>query len=152
MISWRLFAIIEQYTPLAFNMMTIINADLLNNPTALAHIDFTFLVHQSWSDAKKFQQYLISIDLYLQSKKGDLKQHTLPSIVELICTAAGTYSWIGHRLQAGFTLAFLLWLSDFKSKTSFGFLSPKYTGRIFWIFLKSQKMSSYGQKWCFWRI
>ena len=29
------------------------------------------------------------------------------------------YSWIGHPLQAGLTLAFLLWLSDFKSETSF---------------------------------
>ena len=34
------------------------------------------------------------------------------------------YSWIGHRLQTELTLAFLLWLSDFKTKTRFGFFSP----------------------------
>ena len=33
------------------------------------------------------------------------------------------YSWIGHRLQTGLTLAFLLSRSDFKSGTSFGFIS-----------------------------
>ena len=49
------------------------------------------------------------------------------------------YSWIGHRLQAGLTLAFLLWPSDFKSKTSFGFLSPNYTQHVFWVFSKVEK-------------
>ena len=47
-----------------------------------------------------------------------------------------TYSWIGHRLQTGLTLAFLLWLSDFKTKTSFGFPSANYTGHVFWFFFK----------------
>ena len=37
------------------------------------------------------------------------------------------YRWIDHRLQAGLTLAFLLWLASFKSETSFGFSSPNYT-------------------------
>ena len=40
-----------------------------------------------------------------------------------------TYSWIERRLQVGRTLAFLLAMSDFKSETSFGFLSPNYTGQ-----------------------
>ena len=62
------------------------------------------------------------------------------------------YSWIGLRLQAGLTLAFLLWLSKFKTKTIFGFLSPKYTGHVFWIFPKSRKTSSYNWKWCFWQF
>ena len=44
------------------------------------------------------------------------------------------YSSIGHRLQTGLMLVFLLWRSDFKSKTIFGFLSPNYTGHVFWIF------------------
>ena len=61
-----------------------------------------------------------------------------------------SYSWIDHGLQSGPTLAFLLWLSEFKTKTSFGFLI-KNQGSFF-IFSKSQKMSSYGQKRCFWRF
>ena len=32
------------------------------------------------------------------------------------------YSWIGQGLQGGPTLTFSLWLSDFKTKTSFGYL------------------------------
>ena len=40
------------------------------------------------------------------------------------------YSWIGHGLQSAPTLAFSLWLSDFKTKTSFGFLVKK-TGVVF---------------------
>ena len=57
------------------------------------------------------------------------------------------YSWIGHGLQSGPTLAFLPWLSDFKTKTSFGFLVKKP-----FFSSKSQKMSSYDQKQCFWRF
>lgn len=64
---------------------------------------------------------------------------------------ASNYSWIGHGLQSGLTLAFSPWLSDFKTKTSFGFLSPNCTGHVFWIFLKNRKMSSFGQFWRFWR-
>ena len=41
------------------------------------------------------------------------------------------YSWIGHRLQSGSTLEFLLWLSNFKTKTSFGFPVKKIRGRFF---------------------
>ena len=37
------------------------------------------------------------------------------------------YSWIGHGLQGGPTLAFL-WLPDFKTKTSSGFLIKKIRG------------------------
>ena len=48
------------------------------------------------------------------------------------------YSWIGHGLQGGPTLAFLLWLSEFKTKTSFGFLIKKIRGRFFYFFEKSK--------------
>ena len=41
------------------------------------------------------------------------------------------YSWIGHGLQSGPTLAFSLWLSEFKPKTSFGFLINKIRGHFF---------------------
>ena len=40
-----------------------------------------------------------------------------------------SYSRIARQLQVGRTLAFLLARSDFKSETSFGFLSPDYTGQ-----------------------
>ena len=35
------------------------------------------------------------------------------------------YRWIGHGLHGGLTLAFLLWLSNFKTETRFGFLVKK---------------------------
>ena len=40
------------------------------------------------------------------------------------------YSWIGHGLQSELTLAFSLWLSEFKTKTSFGFIIKK-SGVVF---------------------
>ena len=40
------------------------------------------------------------------------------------------YSWIAQELQSVLTLAFLLWMSNFKSETSFGFVNPKYTGHV----------------------
>ena len=46
------------------------------------------------------------------------------------------YSWIGHGLQSGPTLAFSLWLSDFKTKTIFGFLIKK---TVFLFFQKVEK-------------
>ena len=48
------------------------------------------------------------------------------------------YSRIGHKLQSGPTLAFLLWLSEFKIKTSFGFLIKK-SGVLFLIFFETSK-------------
>ena len=42
---------------------------------------------------------------------------------------AKTYGWIERQLQVGRKLAFFLERSDFKSETSFGFLSPNYTGQ-----------------------
>ena len=48
-----------------------------------------------------------------------------------------SYSWIACQLQVGHTLAFLLLRSDFKSETSFGFLSPDYTGRVTLFFCKT---------------
>ena len=42
-----------------------------------------------------------------------------------------SYSWIGHGLQSGPTLACSLWLSKFKTMTSFGFLIKKFRGRFF---------------------
>ena len=61
------------------------------------------------------------------------------------------YSWIDNELQIGPTLAFMLWLSDFETKTSFGFLIKKNRGFIL-IFSKIQKMSSFDQKCYFWRF
>ena len=52
--------------------------------------------------------------------------------------AALSYSWIGHGLQNGPTLVFLLYLSDFKTKTNFGFLIKK-SGFIFFYFLENKK-------------
>ena len=49
-----------------------------------------------------------------------------------------TYSSIGHGLQSGPTLAFSLWLSYFKTKTSFGLLVKKIRGRVFYFFEKSK--------------
>ena len=40
------------------------------------------------------------------------------------------YSWITHQMHIGTTLAFLLSRSNFKSETSFGFLSPNYMGNV----------------------
>ena len=40
-------------------------------------------------------------------------------------------SWINHGLQSRPTLAFLLWLSNFKNKTSFGILVKNIRGRFF---------------------
>ena len=47
-----------------------------------------------------------------------------------------TYSWIDHWLEIGLTLALLLSVSDFKSKTSFGVLAKNYRGQVFDIFVK----------------
>ena len=57
------------------------------------------------------------------------------------------YSWIGHGLQSGPTLAFSLWLSDIKTKTSFGFLIKNYRGHFFNFSKKLKKyVSSFGRK------
>ena len=45
-------------------------------------------------------------------------------------------SWIGHGLQSGPTLAFSLWLSEFKTNTNFGFLIKKNQGSFFVFFRK----------------
>ena len=51
----------------------------------------------------------------------------------------GLYSWIGQGLQIGPTLAFSLWLPDFKTKTSFGFLIKKSGVVCFYFVEKSKK-------------
>ena len=51
---------------------------------------------------------------------------------------SAVYSWIDHELKSGPTLAFSLWLSDFKTKTSFRF-SIKKTGVVFLFFQKVEK-------------
>ena len=53
--------------------------------------------------------------------------------------SASSYSWVGDGLQSGPTLVFSMWLSDFKTKTSFGFLIKKIRGRIFLLFQKVEK-------------
>ena len=60
---------------------------------------------------------------------------TLIGLYRLIPAAA--YSWIGHGLQSGPTLTFSLWLSEFKTKTIFGFLIKK-SGDVFNFFVKSK--------------
>ena len=56
--------------------------------------------------------------------------------VSIVCTYV--YSWIGHVLQSGPTLAFLLWLSEFKTKASFGFLIKKIRVHFFYFVKKSK--------------
>ena len=74
------------------------------------------------------------------------------TVLFLNCFVSGKtqYSWIGHRLQSGPTLAFSLWLSALISKRRpvLGFSSKK--SWVVFIFSKSRKMSSYSRKWCFW--
>ena len=48
------------------------------------------------------------------------------------------YSWIAHQLGIVILSSLLLLKSDFKSETSFGFLSPNYTGQVTWFFVKPQ--------------
>ena len=56
------------------------------------------------------------------------------------CSAHFIYSWIARQMDIGTTLASLLLRSNFKSETSFGFLSPNYTGqRTYLIFLQNLK-------------
>ena len=50
------------------------------------------------------------------------------------------YSWIDHGLQSGpITLAFSLWLSESKTKTSFWFLIKKIRGPFFYFVRKVKK-------------
>ena len=48
------------------------------------------------------------------------------------CIVYGDYSWIAHQLEIGTALGrCYLWLGpNFKSGTSFGFLSQDYTGNV----------------------
>ena len=54
-------------------------------------------------------------------------------------TLKGKYSWIACQLQVGRTLTCLLSRSDFKSETSFGFLSANYTGQSTWFCCTASK-------------
>ena len=66
-------------------------------------------------------------------------------ILEDLSAAKICYSWISHGLQSRSTSTFLLWLSNFKTKTSFGDSHQKNQGSFF---SNSQKRS-YGGKRCF---
>ena len=69
---------------------------------------------------------------------GDLKLVTdLNVFLYALFLLSRVYSWIDYGLQSGPTLAFLLWMSDFKTKTSFGFLIKKSVA----IFLKISEKS-----------
>ena len=60
-------------------------------------------------------------------------KHVVHHVISFLLTKPGrAYSWIARQLQVGRTLAFLLARSNFKSETSFGFLSPDYTGQPTW--------------------
>ena len=70
---------------------------------------------------------------------GDLKLVTdLNVFLYALFLLSRVYSWIDYGLQSGPTLAFLLWMSDFKTKTSFGFLINKTRGQILYVFEKSK--------------
>ena len=69
---------------------------------------------------------------------GDLKLVTdLNVFLCALFLLSRVYSWIDYGLQSGPTLAFLLWMSDFKTKTSFWFLIKKWV--IFFNFLGKVK-------------
>ena len=72
---------------------------------------------------------------------------TLPSFTLTEGTAG-----LAMDCRVGLRWYFLLWLSKFKNKISFGFLIKKIRGRFFLLFSKSRKMSSCGQKRCFTRF
>ena len=73
-----------------------------------------------------------------KTNKGKYNKHSAPSLFSLvlllllICCLSffcilgekrkRQYSWIGHGMQSVPTLSFSLWLSEFKTKTSVGFL------------------------------
>ena len=56
---------------------------------------------------------------------------TLSTVENCSIQLTSEYSWNGHGLQTGHRLAFLLWLSDFKTKISFEYLTKKKTGSFF---------------------
>ena len=66
------------------------------------------------------------------------KRHLLLKLWYSLSNEEMLYSWVGHGLQGGPTLAVLLWLSNFKTKTSFGFLIKKSGVDFFHFFEKSK--------------
>ena len=75
---------------------------------------------------KALDQYIPMADFNANERTGaDVRTHCC-------------YSWIGHGLQSGPKLTFSLWLFEFKTKTSFGFLIKNIRGR-FLFFLKVEK-------------
>ena len=68
--------------------------------------------------------------------QGSVKSTSSPNYSFSLNT---TGYWIDHGLlQSGPTLAFSLWLSNFKTKTRFGFLIKKIRGRFYIFFEKSK--------------
>ena len=68
----------------------------------------------------------------LLSRRGEMGSKQRQSLCKLLHTTY-CYNWIGHGLQSVPTLAFLLWQSDFKTKSSFGFLNKKIRGCLFFL-------------------
>ena len=56
-----------------------------------------------------------------------------------------TYSWIARQLDIERTPTCLLWMTDFKSETSLGFVIENYTRHVFSIFRKIKNELALGQ-------
>ena len=85
-----------------------------------------------------FTHSAINVGLSAWSQRSKLSSPFSFASVYCLCLASTTldfptlsYSWIGHGLQNGPMLVFSLWLSDFKTNTSFGFLIKKTRGSFF---------------------
>ena len=65
------------------------------------------------------------------------KRHLLLKLWYSLSNEEMLYSWVGHGLQGGPTLAISLWLSEFKTKASFGFLIKEIRGSFFYFVEKS---------------
>ena len=56
-----------------------------------------------------------------------------------------TYSWIARQLDIERTPTCLLWMTDFKSETSFGFVIENYMRHVFSFFHKIKNELALGQ-------
>ena len=79
--------------------------------------------------ALKVCPYVHTIFRKRVGNEGFCAQLVLLELYRMVSITENTYSSIDHGLQSGPMLAFLLWLSDFKTKTSFGFLIKKAGGK-----------------------
>ena len=97
-----------------------------------------------WPDTTQEKVFPAFLNRFLFSLKSlsVFKNYNIPKMWELGAlhpTMLHRYSWIAHQLDIGRMQAFLLWMSDFKSETSFGFRIENYMSHVFWIFPKTSK-------------